>query len=264
VATQVKAAGADMVESVGIASKGLAATSQTLSDSIVEKMTVLADALLRNQQAVSSSATTAADTIAARVKTAGENVAQSMGDAAKGLVDTSDNLAQRITTILGGLGAIDAGLRSQTDSMRAVVVSLNSAKHALDETAGTWTRSSAPVVAAVEASKRTADELTRIVDRMAAAQRDMADMAKAVSEISGKASVVWDNYRGRFEKVDEDMQAAFEHLTEGARSFSREVTDFMVKLEGNLAKGSQALATGTEELREIAQMLGEAQMSKVA
>lgn len=233
-------------------------------DSVGDKIAALADALLKNQQDIATAAIGAADTMTDRVKAAGLDVAHSVGTAAKGLVDTSNALAERINNILSGLGDLDSGVRSQVDSMRQVVASLSGAKQALDETAATWTRSSAPVVAAVEASRRTVEDLARIVERMSAMQKDVAEMAKTVTEITNKAANVWDNYRGRFEKVDEDMQAAFDRLTEGTRTFSREVTEFMTKVDGDLAKGAQALSVGTEELREIAQILGDAVTSKVA
>jgi len=263
-AERVITAGDHVAQRMGLAASGLAESSATLSHSITERIAQLADALLKNQQALAASTTTTTDDIAGRMRAAGETVAASMGTAAKGLVETSDTLAQRITTILGGLGQLDAGVKSQLDTMKQVVNALNGAKQALDETATTWTRSSAPVVAAVEASRRTVEELARIVERTATAQRDIAEMAKEVKELSSKASSVWDNYRGRFEKVDEDMQQAFDRLTEGTRAFSQEVTAFMTKVDGDLAKGAQALSVGTDELREIAEILGDAVRSKVA
>jgi len=94
-----------------------------------------------------------------------------------------------------------------------------------------------------------------VADRVGAAQRDMAEMGRAVAQLSEKASSVWDNYRSRFEKVDSELEAVFERLQGGTRAFGQEVMDFVGKLDKSLAEGMQALSVGTEELREVAETL---------
>src|SRR6185437_15272271 len=198
-------------------------------DAVGDRIEALADALARNEALFAASATKAAQGMAESVKRAG--------------------------TMLGGLDNINRSLGTQVDSMRQVVASLDGAKQALDASATTWTQSSAPVVAAVDASERVARELRQVADRIVAAQREMADMAKAVTATSEQAGLVWESYRGRFETVDEDLKLVFEHLQDGTRTFSKEVMEFVGSLDANLATGLQALSVGTEELREVAETL---------
>jgi hypothetical protein len=151
-------------------------------------------------------------------------------------------------------GELDTSLRAQLNAMREIVTSLERAQTALGESASTWTQCTAPVVASVEASRQIAVELGQITGQVGAAQHDMAAMAKAVAQVSERVGVVWDNYRSRFEKVDDELQAVFERLQDGTRAFGEEVMDFVGKLDRSLANGMQALSLGTEELREIAQL----------
>ena len=95
----------------------------------------------------------------------------------------------------------------------------------------------------------------KVADRVGTAQRDMAEMAKAVAQLSEQVGTVWDNYRTRFEKVDDELQAVFERLQGGTRAFGEDVMDFVGKLDTSLANGMQAFSLGTEELREVAQLL---------
>jgi hypothetical protein len=151
--------------------------------------------------------------------------------------------------------AIDASLRSQLGTMREIVASLDRAGQVLDTSAANWMRSAAPVANSVEASRQTTVELAQVADRIGTAQSDMAVMAKAVAELSEKVGAVWDNYRSRFEKIDGELQAVFERLQGGTRAFGEEFTDFVGKLDTSLANGMQAFSLGTEELREVAEML---------
>jgi hypothetical protein len=224
-------------------------------NAVGDRIEALAEALGRNEALFAASATKAAEGMAESVKGAGDEIAFRMVEATRGLAATSDGLALRVGTMLGGLDKINLTLGTQVESMQLVVASLDGAKLALDASATSWTQSSAPVVAAVDASERVARELAQVAERIATAQREMADMANSVTATSEKAAVVWDSYRSRFETVDEDLKLVFEHLQDGTRSFSKEVMAFVGGLDANLATGLQALSVGTEELREVAETL---------
>jgi hypothetical protein len=208
----------------------------------------LADALAQSEARFAAAAVDVAHGMAETVKGAGDDIALRVVEATRGLAATSDGLAQRVSTMLGGLDQINTGLAAQAASIRLVV-------GALDDSAAAWTKSAEPVVASVDASKHIAADLQQAAAQIAAAQAAMADMATAVTEISAKAATVWDNYRGRFEKVDADLERAFVQLGDGTRAWSGEVMAFVEKLDANLATGMEALSVGTEELREVAETL---------
>ena len=224
-------------------------------NAVGDRIEALAEALARNEARLAATATRAAQGMADSVRGAGDEIALRMVESTRGLAATSDGLAQRVGTMLGGLDKINRSLGTQVDSMQRVVASLDGAKQALDASAASWMQSSAPVVAAVDASGRVAGELRQVAERIAAAQREMTDMAKAVTVTSERAALVWDSYRSRFETVDEDLKLVFEHLQDGTRSFSKEVMTFVGGLDANLASGLQSLSVGTEELREVAETL---------
>jgi hypothetical protein len=158
------------------------------------------------------------------------------------------------STVLNSASALDTSLRAQIGSMRDIVGSLERTRDALDDSAVSWTECTKPVMASVEASRHITTELGHVAGHISAAQRDMAETAKALAQLSQRIGTVWDNYRSRFEKVDGDLEAVFERLQGSTRAFGEEVTDFVSKLDASLASGMQAFSLGTEELREVAQM----------
>lgn len=250
-ADQMSLAAAQLLEAASALRDGLDGGVNAVG----HRIEALADALAQSEARFAAAAIDVAHGMAETVKGAGDDIALRVVEATRGLAATSDGLAQRVGTMLGGLDQINVSLGAQADSMRQVVGALGGAKQALDDSAAVWTQSAQPIVASVDASKAIAVELAQAADRVAAAQAAMADMAQAVSDISGKAATVWDNYRGRFEKVDGDMERAFATLGDGTRAWSREVMAFVEKLDANLATGMEALSVGTEELREIAETL---------
>jgi hypothetical protein len=197
-------------------------------------------------------------------KNAGDELARRVDEAADRLVAGSDVAAQRLAASVAGLDSFNAGLQPQIAAMREIASSLATARQALDDSADTWSHAAAPVVASVEASRQIAADLAQVGGRVSTAQRDMATTAAALTRLSEHTSSLWDNYRGRFEKVDGDLQAVFEQLQGGTRAFGKEVIEFVGRLDASLAESMQALSIGTEELREVAELLVGGAQAKAA
>ena len=158
------------------------------------------------------------------------------------------------STLVQSAGEMDACLRAQIAGMREVAQLLDNVRQALGDTASHWTQCTAPVLASVEASRQVSADLGKVAGQVGTAQRDMAEMAKSIALLSERIGTVWENYRHRFEKVDDELQAVFERLQGGTRAFGDEVMAFVGKLDDSLASGMQAFSLGTEELRDVAQM----------
>jgi hypothetical protein len=89
-------------------------------------------------------------------------------------------------------------------------------------------------------------------------------MAGKMAQLSDTTSAVWEDYRARFAAVDDDLRAVFTQLHDGTRAFGSEVMDFVGRLDTSLSGGMQALSVGTEELREVAEMLVAGGQAKAA
>ncbi|MBV8888523.1 MAG: hypothetical protein JO305_02525 [Alphaproteobacteria bacterium] len=234
------------------------------ADKVGARIDALAHTFAQSEAMFADAASRAARSMGQSVKGAGDEIASGVVQATKTLLATSEALAQRLSGLLGGFDGFNASLGSQVGSMRDIASSLDRTKQALDDSAGIWLRAAAPVIASVEGSRQTTAELSQIADRVGTAQRNMTEMARAVAQVSDKATAVWDNYSTRFEKVDDDLQAVFEQLRGGTRAFGDEVMDFVGKLDASLAKSMDALSLGTEELREVAEILAVGVQAKAA
>lgn len=260
--THIGNSGQNFADQMGVAATRLVGAASTMQDGldarvskVADRIDALGETFARSEAMFAGAADKAARGMVQSLKEAGEEVARGMAQASRGLVATSDSLAHRLDGVVGGLGKFETSLAGQTAGMREVVAALDGAKHALDDSASAWLRAAEPVTNSVAQSQAVAGELKEVADRIGAAQREMATMAQAVAQISDKANSVWDNYRSRFEKVDSDLQAVFERLQGGTRAFGKEVMEFVGKLDASLAEGMQALSVGTEELREVAEIL---------
>lgn len=225
------------------------------ADRVGDRIDALAETFAKSEAIFAASAHKAAQGMAQSIKAVSDELGHGVAQATKGLVATSDSLAQRFSGVLSGFDHFNRSLQVQMTSMQAIAGALDKTKHSLDETAGIWVRSAAPVMASVEASHRVAVELGHVADRVSSTQREMAEMAKAITQLTDKASSVWDNYRNRFEKVDDDLQAVFERLQGGTRAFGKEVMEFVGELDASMAEGMNALSIGTDELRKVAEIL---------
>lgn len=260
--SHIGASGQAFADRMSLAANHLVGASATLGEDVEariaklgERIDALGESFARGEAIFAGAAEKASRGMMDSLKGAGDEAARGVGQATKALLLTADELARRLGGVIGGFDQVNGGIRDQAESMRDIVTSLEGARHALDQSAESWMQSAAPIAASVEQSRQVAGELRQVADRVGAAQRDMAEMGRAVAQLSEKASSVWDNYRSRFEKVDSELEAVFERLQGGTRAFGKEVMDFVGKLDKSLAEGMQALSVGTEELREVAEML---------
>jgi hypothetical protein len=260
--SHIGASGQVFADRMSLAANNLVGASATLGEDVEariaklgERIDALGESFARGEAIFAGAAEKASRGMMDSLKGAGDEAARGVGQATKALLLTADELARRLGGVIGGFDQVNGGIHNQAESMRGIVASLEGAKRALDQSAESWMQSAAPIAASVEQSKQVAGELRVVADRVGAAQRDMAEMGRAVAQLSEKASSVWDNYRSRFEKVDSELEAVFERLQGGTRAFGKEVMDFVGKLDKSLAEGMQALSVGTEELREVAEML---------
>jgi HEPN domain-containing protein len=229
-----------------------------------DQMSLAASRLLRAATTLEASLDGRVQKMGAKIDSLAGSFAKSEATFATVANKAAQDMAQRLGGVLGGFGDFTTSLQSQIASMREIASSLDSARRVLDDSAGTWMRSAAPVAASVEASRQIAAELGQVASRVGTAQRDMAEMARAMVQLSEKTSSVWDNYQSRFEKVDDDLQLVFDRLQGGTRAFGKEFMDFVGKLDSSFAEGMQALALGTEELREVAEILAIGVTAKAA
>jgi hypothetical protein len=216
-----------------------------------EQIDLAATRLLAAASKLQESVDRRADAASTRLEARIESLATAFSRGEAQLAGAADKAAGALAV---SASELDANLRAQLGHMRDIVTLLDRTRDALGDSASSWMQCTVPVIAATEASRQVASELGQIVGQIGAAQSDMSDMAKAVAQLSERVGVVWDNYRRRFEKVDDEMQAVFERLQGGTRAFGEEVMDFVGKLDTSLASGMQALSLGTEELRQTAQM----------
>jgi uncharacterized phage infection (PIP) family protein YhgE len=213
---------------------------------------------------MSDAAVTMQRSMAQSAQDAGDDLARGVAVANDRLLGTSEAVVGRLAELCAGLDRLNAGLQPQIAGMRDAAASLAAARQALDDSADSWKRAAAPVVNSAAASQAVAAELNQVAVHVCDVQRDMTATARALARLSENTVAVWDNYRGRFEKVDGDLQAVFEQLQGGTQAFGKEVMEFVGRLDHSLAESMQALSIGTEELREVAELLVTGVQAKAA
>lgn len=234
-------------DAIGTMESHVGRSGQHFAEQIDRAAERLALAATKLQEGVDAHAERAGALLDARI----DSLAAAFSRGEKLLSGATDKAA---SNVLNSVGALDTSIRAQIGSMRDIVAALERTRTALDGSAASWSECTKPVLASVDASRQITTELGEVAGRISAAQRDMAETAQAVAQLSERIGKVWDNYCGRFEKVDGELEAVFERLQGGTRAFGEEVMDFVGKLDTSLANGMQAFALGAEELREVAQM----------
>lgn len=114
-----------------------------------------------------------------------------------------------------------------------------------------------------ESTRSLETSLGEVAGRIEAA----LDSARALSErlegVSEGLSGVWGSYQERFEKVDEDLERAFETLHQAVELQQEQVQDFVQKLDASFDRALQGLSSGIDSIEASVEELSE-QLSKGA
>ena len=180
----------------------------------------------------------------------GESVGAVIGDIGGQLGRLSMTLETIDGTFKNQLGAFDAVTQRSTaaaqefgrvaESMREAAAPLETTAGRMAGAADRMTQATSDAVSAIGASQMQAQELSR-------------QLAESIGEIRS----TWDNYRARFEAVDDDLGQAFEKLSQGVRDNVQVVQDFVAQLDGSFQEALASLAAGIQGIQEATEELSD-------
>jgi methyl-accepting chemotaxis protein len=81
-------------------------------------------------------------------------------------------------------------------------------------------------------------------------QGEIVRLAERLNQSVGQVQTIWENYRVRFEAVDQDLERAFQHLSDNVGNNVRVAEDFVSKLDASFKSALQHLASGIDGIRD--------------
>lgn len=219
-------------------------------------------------QALKQSANAAADRnaeILARsahaLEAATSRAAQDMGSAVDEAVRRSAEQSARVLSAAfavfsdrfesGGSGLVDALAETSREVQGAATLLAQAARDA----AGAAQPIREASAAIAEASQRTRDLLQTSDRRASEHERIMQDIAGRLDQTNAAAIRAWEEYRERFEEIDEALARALEQIATTSGEHATRINEHVGRIDGAFAGSVQQLAQAIAPLNTLARDL---------
>jgi hypothetical protein len=184
------------------------------------------------------------DVLRQSVDTAGTTLAAAVAGAAAQLDGTARNLA----SVSGGL-ATQVG--SVNDAATKIAARFADLDRAAREAASPLAQSAADLKAAGTAAAAAIEPLRAVADGLRTGFAQMGSAAQSIDAAhagAGKLTEALTLASARFENLDREMADTVQALQDGLRGFTRQVRDFVVETDENLARSATQLGNLAKDL----------------
>ena len=191
-----------------------------------------------------------------------------MEEAGEGLRATSAGLAravgeaaERVEQAGAGFQRSGEGAARTAEAMEGVAGQARAVGNALQDSAKGFTAAAAPVALAVQSVNEAAGRITRALESGGASQeealRRITMLADGIRETQSAAERAWQDYRVRFEGVDEALESVTVKLGQTLGDSFVEFRRFAVETDKSLGDAVSKLAVTLASIEEYAEALGD-------
>lgn len=188
----------------------------------------------------------------------GSSLTNASNEASGRLSDAAGSIAARIDAAAAQFQAIERSVAANVVHLERTGTSIAAAGNAFGAAGDKLRQAADPIAStliAVEAAARQATDALRMAG---AADESLRAAAAALTETSEKAASAFTDYRQRFSDTDTALGDAFDSLTSGVGTLSKEVAEVLAKMDGHLAKGLGHLGGGVDQVKEMVENMATA------
>ena len=242
---QADARGSDAVERIvrELGDKIQSGTGEQMT-AIVQSLGQVRETLNETATNLSTNLNSSAMSISDQVKDAGEHFNSEMRD----VVAT---MSVSISRFESGVNILDERIKNHAElldnKIRAVqdtIPNLTSAAHALREATD-------PIASTAEKFEAISLVIQEVSSDFQHTQAGLIEAANKMGEAQEITSKAWEEYRSRFEDIDENLENTFEQYQKHIKASQEQMQEFTKKLDDSFVKATQGLHSSIGALEDV-------------
>ena len=155
------------------------------------------------------------------------------------------------------LNALDGRFARQVEAFDKSTERLQDLAAQLEQSNRSLKDAAAPIASTASTFSAAAQRIEAASGALHATSGRIAELNTQLKDTFEANRQVWDEYRARFQQVDEHLEGVVKLLTEGTRAYHQEINGFVANLDGQLAKAVSSFSAAVSELGEVAEGLEE-------
>lgn len=165
------------------------------------------------------------------------------GNLIKGAADDFSRSSNKLDDVHAKIGGHMLEFKQVADGMQGNIKDLVNAS-------GMMAKAATPVEQLSRQMMDAVGTIHKSQDVILGAFNSMSGASDSLKQITSRIESSWGSYQTRFEKVDKDLENAFNVLAKGTDEFQHKVKDFITSFDGSFNDAIQALSSAVNELAE--------------
>lgn len=184
----------------------------------------------------------------AELKKATETTTENMNQ----IVERFDESVAKLRRSVSDIQQVTTQTREMTEGMDSLITAMNESHSSLAATAE-------PIRVAGEQFSSTAAAMGRSSQNMEQSSELVSNTLTNLTELQEEIKDSWEDYRARFEGIDESLERVFDQLDGGLKRYAESTRDYMQGLDKHAGEVVRSLAGAVKELEQTIEELAEVQ-----
>ncbi|HEY8966281.1 MAG TPA: hypothetical protein VIM58_07555 [Candidatus Methylacidiphilales bacterium] len=227
-------------EEIAILIRGLEATRQSVEGMGAQ----LADSAKRFDQEM----TDASKHVYERMAEGASRVEQSFKNTAQQLEGSLSPLTGKIVALTESFTTMESKMKTNLELFGGTVDGLRTLLADFRSTTEQLANASTPLTTASQDLFTMSKRIQESNEATVSALKQLSSFSQSLSDTTSQTRAIWDAYKERFEKVDDDLKGMVDQLGDGFTRYHGMVDGFIRQLDQSLAKSTQALGASIVEL----------------
>lgn len=173
--------------------------------------------------------------------------------------DNMNQIVERFDESVAKLRRSIADIQEVTTQTREVTEGLDGLISAMNDSHSSLAATAEPIRLAGEQFASTATTMGRSSQNMEHSSELMSNALNNLSGLQEKIKDSWEDYRVRFEGIDESLERVFDQLDGGLKRYAESTRDYMQGLDKHAGEVVRSLAGAVKELEQTIEELAEVQ-----
>jgi methyl-accepting chemotaxis protein len=233
----------DIREAVMSMTQAMNQNGEQMLEKVGEAGEVLHKRIDEGSSKVSENMAQAGETLRRELTDAASSLGEELGEVTRGMAESLDRFERGVRTL-------DEKLRIHSDMLDRKIRGVQETLPHVESAANSLREASEPIALTADKFGRASEALQSASSGFDEVQSHLRDSANTMKESLEKTSVSWEEYRARFEGVDENLKDIFEQYEDHIQTSQDQMRNFVKELDQHFAKAGESLKTGTGELGE--------------
>ena len=231
--------GSSLHENLGRLSRQSEEMANQLAQQSQNASLAFSEEIIKAAQALSASANDNAESSSRFA----QHLRESLGEGVEGVQGALNRVRESLVSLQVQLERQEGELSSVSEQSREVAYTMASASNSIKEGLEPFQR----VVSGLDkTSSRLEQSAISMAEKIDSAASTVETVSEELTRVSKTLETAWENYRIRFEDIDEDLEQAFTKLQEAVENQQRNVQEFVRNLDSSFDRALSSLSGGID------------------